>query len=120
MLPQVDKDGANPDRVMQELSSVGLMPEDWGGNVPMVQVILSVLQHAVILSYLQDANRVLIPSSFLLQISALKGENVDELLETVMLVAEVRANPLFSCSLAVICAFFLWVAFMVFPSFIPF
>ncbi|KAG1338527.1 translation initiation factor IF-2, chloroplastic [Cocos nucifera] len=57
----VDKDGANPERVMQELSSIGLMPEAWGGDIPMVQI------------------------------SALKGDNVDELLETVMLVAE--ANP---------------------------
>ncbi|KAL6196732.1 hypothetical protein ACLB2K_032346 [Fragaria x ananassa] len=56
---KVDKDGANPERVMQELSSIGLMPEDWGGDVPMVQI------------------------------SALKGKNIDDLLETVMLVAEV-------------------------------
>lgn len=35
---QVDKEGANPDQVMQELSTHGLMPEDWGGDVPMVQV----------------------------------------------------------------------------------
>eukprot|EP00268_Persea_americana_P022074 TRINITY_DN2195_c0_g1_i2.p1 TRINITY_DN2195_c0_g1~~TRINITY_DN2195_c0_g1_i2.p1 ORF type:complete len:1010 (-),score=272.55 TRINITY_DN2195_c0_g1_i2:413-3442(-) len=63
---KIDKDGANPERVMQELSSVGLMPEDWGGDVPMVQI------------------------------SALKGENVIDLLETVMLVAELqelKANP---------------------------
>lgn len=63
---KIDKDGANPERVMQELSSIGLMPEDWGGDIPMVQI------------------------------SALKGENVDELLETVMLVAELqelKANP---------------------------
>ncbi|CAL2253418.1 unnamed protein product [Prunus armeniaca] len=63
---KIDKDGANPDRVMQELSSIGLMPEDWGGDVPMVQI------------------------------SALKGKNIDELLETVMLVAELqdlKANP---------------------------
>ncbi|XP_057540264.1 translation initiation factor IF-2, chloroplastic isoform X2 [Amaranthus tricolor] len=63
---KIDKDGANPDRVMQELSSIGLMPEDWGGDTPMVKI------------------------------SALKGENVDELLETVMLVAELqelKANP---------------------------
>ncbi|XP_010275899.1 PREDICTED: translation initiation factor IF-2, chloroplastic-like [Nelumbo nucifera] len=63
---KIDKDGANPERVMQELSSIGLMPEDWGGDTPMVQI------------------------------SALKGENVDELLETVMLVAELqelKANP---------------------------
>ncbi|ONK65704.1 uncharacterized protein A4U43_C06F80 [Asparagus officinalis] len=63
---KIDKDGANPDRVMQELSSVGLMPELWGGDFPMVQI------------------------------SALKGDNVDELLETVMLIAELqelKANP---------------------------
>lgn len=63
---KIDKDGANPERVMQELSSVGLMPEMWGGDIPMVQI------------------------------SALKGENVDELLETILLVAELqelKANP---------------------------
>ncbi|CAA0213768.1 P-loop containing nucleoside triphosphate hydrolase [Arabidopsis thaliana x Arabidopsis arenosa] len=63
---KIDKEGASPDRVRQELSSIGLMPEDWGGDVPMVQI------------------------------SALKGENVDDLLETVMLVAELqelKANP---------------------------
>ncbi|KAF7834710.1 translation initiation factor IF-2, chloroplastic [Senna tora] len=62
----IDKDGANPERVMQELSSIGLMPEDWGGDVPIVQI------------------------------SALKGENIDDLLETIMLVAELqelKANP---------------------------
>ncbi|KAF2286189.1 hypothetical protein GH714_011498 [Hevea brasiliensis] len=52
---KIDKDGANPERVMQDLSSVGLMPEDWGGNIPMVQI------------------------------SALRGDNIDDLLETVML-----------------------------------
>ncbi|URD76209.1 hypothetical protein MUK42_10333 [Musa troglodytarum] len=61
-VPIIDKDGANPERAMQELSSVGLMPELWGGDIPMVQI------------------------------SALKGENVDELLETVMLVAEIFDN----------------------------
>ncbi|KAI5066937.1 hypothetical protein GOP47_0017465 [Adiantum capillus-veneris] len=63
---KIDKDGAEPARVMQELSGIGLMPEDWGGDIPMVQV------------------------------SALKGQNVDSLLETVMLVAEfqeLKANP---------------------------
>ncbi|KAL8510012.1 hypothetical protein ACS0TY_017007 [Phlomoides rotata] len=63
---KIDKDGANPDRVMQELSSIGLMPEDWGGDTPMVKI------------------------------SALKGENVDDLLENIMLVAELqelKANP---------------------------
>ncbi|KAL6848234.1 hypothetical protein ACP4OV_022362 [Aristida adscensionis] len=63
---QIDKEGANPERVMQELSQIGLMPEVWGGETPMIQI------------------------------SALTGDNVDELLETVMLVAELqelKANP---------------------------
>ncbi|CAI9784306.1 unnamed protein product [Fraxinus pennsylvanica] len=63
---KIDKEGANPDRVMQDLSSIGLMPEEWGGDIPMVKI------------------------------SALKGENVEDLLETIMLVAELqdlKANP---------------------------
>ncbi|GFP98841.1 translation initiation factor if-2 chloroplastic [Phtheirospermum japonicum] len=63
---KIDKDGANPDRVIQDLSSIGLMPEEWGGDVPMVKI------------------------------SALKGKNVDDLLETIMLLAELqelKANP---------------------------
>ncbi|XP_050215570.1 translation initiation factor IF-2, chloroplastic [Mercurialis annua] len=63
---KIDKDGANPERVMQDLSAVGLMPEEWGGDIPMVQI------------------------------SALKGNNIDDLLETAMLVAELqelKANP---------------------------
>ncbi|PIA41668.1 hypothetical protein AQUCO_02200240v1 [Aquilegia coerulea] len=63
---KIDKEGGSPERVMQELSSIGLMPEEWGGDVPMVQI------------------------------SALKGDNVGDLLETVMLVAELqelKANP---------------------------
>ncbi|KAL5977425.1 hypothetical protein ACLOJK_021771 [Asimina triloba] len=61
---KIDKDGASPERVMQEFSSVGLMPEDWGGDIPMI--------------------------------SARNGENVDVLLETIMLIAELqelKANP---------------------------
>ncbi|KAK3142991.1 hypothetical protein QOZ80_4BG0355910 [Eleusine coracana subsp. coracana] len=63
---KIDKEGANPERIMQELSQIGLMPEMWGGDTPMIQI------------------------------SALTGDNVDELLETVMLVAELqelKANP---------------------------
>ncbi|GBG84871.1 hypothetical protein CBR_g39246 [Chara braunii] len=55
---KVDKDDANPDRVRQELSGHGLMPEEWGGDVPMVPV------------------------------SAWTGEGVELLLETVVIVAE--------------------------------
>ena len=36
---QIDKEGANPDRVMQELSQIGFMPEMWGGDTPMIQVV---------------------------------------------------------------------------------
>uniref|UniRef100_A0A0D9VBB4 Translation initiation factor IF-2, chloroplastic n=1 Tax=Leersia perrieri TaxID=77586 RepID=A0A0D9VBB4_9ORYZ len=64
--PQTYKEGANAERVMQELSQIGLMPEAWGGDIPMIQI------------------------------SALSGDGVDELLETVVLVAELqelKANP---------------------------
>ncbi len=63
---KMDKEGAQPDRVRQELSEHDLVPEDWGGETVMVPV------------------------------SALKGENLDTLLEMVLLVAEVedlQANP---------------------------
>ncbi|KAJ4799717.1 Translation initiation factor IF-2 [Rhynchospora pubera] len=63
---KIDREGANADKVMQELANFGVVPEAWGGDVPMVKI------------------------------SALKGENIDELLETVMLVAELqelKANP---------------------------
>ncbi|GAQ80685.1 Translation initiation factor 2 [Klebsormidium nitens] len=64
---KVDKDGASVEKVMQELSAQAqLYPEEWGGDVAMVPV------------------------------SAKKGTGVDELLEAIMLVAEVSefsANP---------------------------
>lgn len=96
-MKQIDKDGANPERVMQELSSIGLMPEDWGGDVPMVPVCISYL--LLSFSYPVYAsltfNKLHFPLVFLCQqISALKGKNVDDLLETVMLVAEVTCSLL--------------------------
>ncbi|MGF1540705.1 MAG: translation initiation factor IF-2 [Pleurocapsa sp.] len=63
---KVDKPEANPDRIKQELTEHQLVPEDWGGDTTMVEV------------------------------SALKGDNLDELLEMILLVAEVEelsANP---------------------------
>lgn len=63
---KIDKEGAQLDRVRQELSEHELVPEDWGGDTVMVPV------------------------------SALKGENLDTLLEMILLVAEVedlQANP---------------------------
>jgi translation initiation factor IF-2 len=63
---KIDKEGASPDRVKQELSGLELVAEDWGGDTVMVPV------------------------------SALKGENVDKLLEMILLVTEVedlQANP---------------------------
>ena len=56
---KMDKDGANPDRVMTELSEHNLVPEDWGGETQMVKL------------------------------SALKGEGLDELLEAILLQAEI-------------------------------
>ncbi|MFM2062120.1 MAG: hypothetical protein RLZZ507_1790 [Cyanobacteriota bacterium] len=63
---KIDKEGAQPERVKQELTNYGLTAEDWGGETIMVPV------------------------------SAIKGENLDTLLEMVLLVAEVAelsANP---------------------------
>ena len=56
---KMDKPSANPDRVMQELTEHGLLSEAWGGDT------------------------IFVP------ISALKGEGIDQLLEMVLLVAEV-------------------------------
>src|SRR5699024_3936923 len=63
---KMDKEAANPDRVMQELTEYELIPEAWGG------------------------------STIFVNISAIKGEGIDELLEMILLVAEVeelQANP---------------------------
>jgi len=63
---KIDKPNADIDRVMQDLTKHGLTPEAWGGET------------------------ITVP------ISALKGENIDELLEMVLLVAEMenlRADP---------------------------
>jgi translation initiation factor IF-2 len=63
---KIDKEGASPDRVKQELMEHGLVPEEWGGDTIMVPV------------------------------SAIKGENLDGLLEMLILVSEVEelsANP---------------------------
>ena len=63
---KIDKPGANPDRVLQQLTEHGLVPEDWGGDTIVVKV------------------------------SALQGTGIDELLEYILLVADVqdlKANP---------------------------
>lgn len=46
---QIDKEGANIERVKQEMSENGLLPEEWGGETPMVAV-----------RPLQDAGEVLL------------------------------------------------------------
>ncbi|MCG2360435.1 translation initiation factor IF-2 [Staphylococcus epidermidis] len=57
---KIDKPTANPDRVMQELTEYGLIPEDWGGDT------------------------IFVP------LSALSGDGIDDLLEMIGLVAEVQ------------------------------
>gem|GEM_PF-3041657 len=37
-ITKIDKDGANIENVKSGLSSHGLLPEDWGGDIPMVGV----------------------------------------------------------------------------------
>jgi len=63
---KMDKEGANPDRVLQQLTEHELVPEEWGGNVICVPV------------------------------SAKTKMGIDKLLETILLVAEMqelKANP---------------------------
>ena len=63
---KMDKESANPDRIMQQLTEHNLVPEEWGGDVICVPV------------------------------SAHTGMNIDKLLESVLLVSdmlELKANP---------------------------
>lgn len=67
-LNKIDKPEADPDRVLAQLADYGVQVEDWGGTVPMVKI------------------------------SALKGDGIDELLEMILLVADIEperimANP---------------------------
>ena len=63
---KIDRDNADPNRVLQQLSEHGLVPEEWGGD------------------------------TIVCQISALKEIGIDELLDNLLVVAELedlRANP---------------------------
>ena len=63
---KIDKPDANPDKILQQLTEHGLVPEEWGGDTVCVRV------------------------------SALQGTGIDELLEYILLLAEVqdlKANP---------------------------
>ncbi len=65
-LNKIDLPGINPDRVLQQLAAHGVLPSQWGGDVEVVQT------------------------------SALTGQGIDELLDTLLTVAELhelRANP---------------------------
>lgn len=63
---KIDRPQANPEHVKTELANLGLLAEDWGGDIPFVEI------------------------------SALKGININELLEVILLVSEIKelkANP---------------------------
>ena len=63
---KIDKPDANIDRVLTEMNEAGITPEAWGGDVPFINI------------------------------SAVTGEGIDLLLETILTVAEVnefKANP---------------------------
>lgn len=67
---KIDKEGANPDKVITEMAEQGVVCEEWGGDTPFVQI------------------------------SAKKGLNIDLLLETVLLTADIRdlkASPTKQC-----------------------
>jgi translation initiation factor IF-2 len=65
---KIDKPGADPERVRNELSQHGLIPDTWGGDVPMIEI------------------------------SAKKKLNIDKLLDSLLIVADlnqdkIKANP---------------------------
>ena len=63
---KIDKPGANPDKIMEEMAALNITPEAWGGKYPFVKI------------------------------SAKTGDNLSELLETILVVAEMldlKANP---------------------------
>jgi len=63
---KIDKDNANPDRVKQQLSDQGLVPDDWDGDTMVIPV------------------------------SARTGEGMEDLIEAILLVADetvIQANP---------------------------
>lgn len=63
---KMDKPGANPENIKQQLTEHGVIPEEWGGDTPCIPI------------------------------SAKKREGIDDLLEMVMLIAdmkELKANP---------------------------
>jgi len=65
-LNKMDRPGANPDRVMNQLAAMGLIPENWGGDTIYVPV------------------------------SAIKGEGIEDLLEAIILIADLldlRGDP---------------------------
>ena len=63
---KIDKPDANPEKVYEQMAAHNLTPEEWGGNTPFVKI------------------------------SAQTGQNVDELLNTILAIAEIseyKANP---------------------------
>jgi translation initiation factor IF-2 len=66
VLTKIDKEGANPEKVKKDLLEIGVYLEGWGGDVPLAEV------------------------------SSKTGKGIDELLELILLVAEMeelKANP---------------------------
>ena len=62
-LNKVDKEGINPDRVLQQLAEREVVPESYGGTVPTVRT------------------------------SALTGDGIDDLLDTILVVSDVEVQP---------------------------
>ena len=65
---KIDKEGADPDRVRNDLAQYNIIPQEWGGDVPMVEI------------------------------SAKQKLNIDKLLDALLIMndlheAEIRANP---------------------------
>ena len=74
---QIDKEGANIERVKQEMSENGLLPEEWGGETPMVAVRLTVAMHLMGVCHAFHALATLSPAGdFLWTVSVVAGIGV--------------------------------------------
>lgn len=78
---KIDREGANPDRVKQQLSEQGLIPDDWGGDTPFIPV--SALQRTGITDLL----------SIILLVADLKELRADPTRKAEGIIVEARLDP---------------------------
>src|SRR5690606_25050199 len=106
---KVDRPGAHPERVKQQVAEHGLLPDEWRGDTLCVPIsalegegidgLVAVILRVADMREVEANPNQPRPSGIVgagVPLSALKGEGIDELLEMILLVADMRelkANP---------------------------